>query len=132
MSKVPNSNYSGTILWTNQLDQMTDFYENALGFTRENDFNGALVLVRDGQRLILARKDLGVIYSPDFLKTEGDNYTVSMNIVMKEYGFEDAVEYLERRYHAKKIFGPKTMPWAKKLAVIQDPDGNHVLLNALV
>jgi len=118
-------------IWTDNIEDMTSFYSNALGFKIKNDLGDYVEFDNEGVRFAICLRSVMYPYT-DAYKTDKVGQAFELAFPC------DSVEDLDESYKvllgrgAKGIHEPQNMPWNQRTALFADPDGNiHELFTEL-
>ncbi len=110
-------------IWTNQINEMKNFYLDILGFEIENDLGNYIEFNNEGVRFAICERAIMHSYSDEF---KNDSKGQVLELAFK---CEDERD-LDTTYHdfldkeVKIVKPPKVMPWGQKTCLFSDPDGN--------
>lgn len=110
-------------IWTNDIENMKNFYNNVLGFKIENDLGGYIEFENHGVRFAICTRDTMHNYSSEYHKAPlGQAFELAFpceNPKDVDESFEKLISM-----GAKAIHEPEDMPWNQRTALFADPDGN--------
>jgi len=106
----------GTIIWTDDLDKLLDFYENVLGLTRHSRHSD-FVSFRWG------KFRLGIGLHKLVKGSSKDPYRIMINFGTKN--IYPLVQQLKDK-GIQLLRGPDEEHWGGIVATIEDPDGNVI------
>jgi len=110
-------------IWTDNMDEMRDFYNKVLGFRIINDLGEYVEFANDGVRFAICLRTVMYKYSNAFKeKSTGQGFELAFPCENKE-DLDESFEQLINK-GAAAIHRPEDMPWNQRTALFADPDGN--------
>lgn len=110
-------------IWTDNIEEMKEFYNRVLSFKIINDLGEYVEFKNDGVRFAICLRSVMYKYSKAYeVKSLGQSFELA-------FPCENKVE-LDESYHqivekgATPIHSPEDMPWNQRTALFADPDGN--------
>ena len=110
-------------IWTDNMDEMREFYNSVLGFKIINDLGEYVEFSNDGVRFAICLRSVMYSYSDAFKeKSTGQGFELAFPCENKK-DLDESFEHLINR-GATAIHMPENMPWNQRTALFADPDGN--------
>lgn len=110
-------------IWTNDIENMKNFYNNILGFKIKDDLGNYVEFENDGVRFAICTRDTMHNYSSEYDKALlGQAFELAFpceNPKDVDESFEKLISM-----GATEIHKPEDMPWNQRTALFADPDGN--------
>lgn len=110
-------------IWTENIEEMKNFYNQVLGFQIINDLGEYVEFNNDGVRFALCLRSVMYNFSDAYkLKSKGQSFELAFPCE----NLRDLDETFERliKKGAREIHPPADMPWNQRTAMFADPDGN--------
>jgi catechol 2,3-dioxygenase-like lactoylglutathione lyase family enzyme len=110
-------------IWTDEIEQMKNFYNQVLGFKVENDLGNYVEFKNNGVRFAICLRNVMYGYSNEYSKKAvGQSFELAFpceNPSDVDKTFKQLIEM-----GAILIHEPQDMPWNQRTALFADPDGN--------
>jgi catechol 2,3-dioxygenase-like lactoylglutathione lyase family enzyme len=110
-------------IWTDEIEQMKNFYNQVLGFKVENDLGNYVEFKNNGVRFAICLRNVMYGYSNEYSKKSvGQSFELAFpceNPSDVDKTFKQLIEM-----GASPIHEPQGMPWNQRTALFADPDGN--------
>ncbi|MGM0508577.1 MAG: VOC family protein [Fusobacteriota bacterium] len=110
-------------IWTDNIEPMTRFYCEIMGFKVKNDLGMYIELENEGVRFAICKRKVMYDYSSEYKK---DSYGQKFELAFPCENVEDLDESYKELIEkgATPIEEPQNMPWGQRTALFADPDGN--------
>lgn len=110
-------------IWTDNIDEMKDFYNKVLGFKVKNDLGNYVEFNNEGVRFAICSREVMYGYSLEYKKSiSGQCFELAFPCENPE---DVSVTYKKLiEMGATPIHEPQDMPWNQRTALFGDPDGN--------
>lgn len=110
-------------IWTDEIDNMKNFYNQVLGFRIKNDLGDYVEFENNGVRFAICLRNVMEGYSNEYTKkATGQSFELAFpceNPNDVDKSFNKLIEM-----GAISIQEPQNMPWNQRTALFADPDGN--------
>jgi len=110
-------------VWTNNIDDMKQFYNKVLGFNIKSDLGNYVEFENEGARFAICERVVMHSYSDEF-KSNPKGQILELAFECEN---ESELEATYKDFITKNveiIQAPKVMPWGQKTCLFCDPDGN--------
>lgn len=110
-------------IWTDNINEMKEFYNKVLGFTIKTDLGDYVEFENEGVRFAICMRKVMYSYSEEYkIKVSGQG----LELAFPCHSVEDVdASYRELiNKGATPIAEPENMPWNQRTALFADPDGN--------
>jgi lactoylglutathione lyase len=110
-------------IWTDDINKMSNFYNQVLGFNIENDLGNYVEFENDGVRFAICMREVMYAYSNQYeKKASGQAFELAFPCENPSNVDESFSQLVTRG--ATPIQKPQNMPWNQRTALFADPDGN--------
>lgn len=110
-------------IWTDDIENMKDFYKNVLGFKIKSDLGGYVEFENSGVRFAICTRDTMHDYSGEYNKS---SIGQAFELAFPCENSKDVDESFKKLISmgARAIHDSEDMPWNQRTALFADPDGN--------